>query len=189
MSCWHHNISFPSTFLFLCVGSVFVLCRFCFVCLAWFGPFSSCCPAFMYRFCCSPYLCLYHQICSQNLTANSARESTQRPKVWKHVNNFLFWHTHVNKQTLGDTSLCSCFLVLSRSLLSVDETQDVHPEGPSPASSRLYISRSFEVLSRLNENLWTWTKAHTVVIRSSNPHDFRHPDDHWSSQDLQEERQ
>ncbi|XP_008332017.1 cyclic AMP-responsive element-binding protein 3-like protein 3-B isoform X2 [Cynoglossus semilaevis] len=68
--------------------------------------------------------------------------------------------------------------VLSRSLLSVDETQDVHPEGPSPASSRLYISRSFEVLSRLNENLWTWTKAHTVVIRSSNPHDFRHPDDH-----------
>ncbi|XP_071348820.1 cyclic AMP-responsive element-binding protein 3-like protein 3-B [Trachinotus anak] len=63
--------------------------------------------------------------------------------------------------------------VPSRSLLSMDEVQDVPPPPPPPV-----LSRGFEAFCRLTEKLWPWTDFPNVDSQSSHHQDHRHRDDH-----------
>ncbi|XP_029381352.1 cyclic AMP-responsive element-binding protein 3-like protein 3-A [Echeneis naucrates] len=63
--------------------------------------------------------------------------------------------------------------VLSRSLQSVDEVQDV----PCPRPL-LFVSRSLEVFRSLVIKLWAWTDLPSVDAPTSHLQDHRHQDDH-----------
>lgn len=158
--------SFPIWLSVLCIWPVFVLLS-----------------VFMSRFCSSPSLCLFLQICNQTPTINSARESTRRPKVCRYA--LTYTHAHTFSLSLTHTDAYPPHLrpsVLSRSLQSVDEVQDI----PPPSLPLLSVSKGFEALCSLTEKLWPQTDRPTTNFPSSHHQDPRHCDDHWSHS--QEER-
>ena len=155
--------------------SVVSLCSLCLACFVLLSVFMS-------RFCSSLSLSLFPPICSQTLTAISARRSTQRPKVCRHAYTHCLSLKHAHTHTLTPLHHASAPSVPSRSLQSMDEVQDV------PPPPLLTAFRGFEALSSLTEKLWTWADFPMVDVQSSYHQDHRHRDNHWAPRASQEGR-